>query len=113
MCGRYKLEDHWKEYCKAAQFTWQDPPWPTPNPLKGSEEARPTDPMPIIRRNEGEKSPRTPPLGRHPLVSRKDDRTETGKRKEIKRDVINVIGEKLTTSYMWKWSSRSAAASCR
>ncbi len=33
MCGRYKLEEHWQEYCKTAQFNWQNPPWPTPNPL--------------------------------------------------------------------------------
>ncbi len=51
MCGRYKLEEHWQEYCQAAYFDWQDPPWPTPNPLKGSEEVFPRNTMPILRRN--------------------------------------------------------------
>ena len=52
MCGRYKIEERWQEYCKAAAFNWADPPFPFDNPFKANEEVRPTDRMPILRRNE-------------------------------------------------------------
>ena len=104
MCGRYKLEEHWQEYCKAAQFNWQDPPWPTPNPLKGSEEARPTDPMPIIRRNEsGNLFPELRRWGFIMMVPGKTIDKATGEPKKVRRDVINAMSEKLTSSYLWKW----------
>ena len=51
MCGRYKLEMHWQEYCANPFFNWDDPPYPFDNPFKGSEEVCPRDRMPIIRRN--------------------------------------------------------------
>jgi putative SOS response-associated peptidase YedK len=74
-------------------------------PLKGSEEARPTDPLPIIRRNE--QGTLFPELRRWGFILMVDGKTidkATGKPKKIKRDVINAMSEKLNTSYMWKWS---------
>lgn len=46
MCGRYKLEEHWQEYCANPFFDWNYPPWPIPNLFKGSEEVFPRDSMP-------------------------------------------------------------------
>ena len=38
------------------------------------------------------------------MVDGKTIDKETGQPKKIRRDVINAMSEKLTTSYMWKWS---------
>ena len=105
MCGRYKLEEHWQEYCRAAAFDWRDPPWPTPNPLKGSDEARPTDPLPILRR--GEDGRLFPELRRWGFILMIDGKTidqATGRPRKVRRDVINAMSEKLLSSYLWKWS---------
>ena len=105
MCGRYKLEEHWQEYCDNPFFDWDDPPWPTPNPLKGSDEARPTDPMPIIRRAEsGRLVAEYRRWGFILMVDGKTIDKATGQPKKIKRDVINAMSEKLTTSYMWRFA---------
>ncbi len=105
MCGRYKLEEHWQEYCNAPFFDWDDPPRPTPNPFKGSEEARPTDPMPIVRfHEEGKLIAELRRWGFILMVNGKTIDKATGQPKKVKRDVINAMSEKLTTSYMWKWS---------
>ena len=37
MCGRYKLEQHWQEYCQNPFFDWDNPPYPFENPFKASE----------------------------------------------------------------------------
>jgi putative SOS response-associated peptidase YedK len=105
VCGRYKIEERWLDYCKAAYFNWQDPPWPTPNPFKGSDEARPTDLLPIVRRNEnGQLFPELRRWGFILMVDGKTIDKATGKPKKIKRDVINAMSEKITTSYMWRFA---------
>jgi putative SOS response-associated peptidase YedK len=106
MCGRYKLEEHWQEYCDAPDFDWDHPPYPFDNPLKGkADEIRPTDRMPIVRRNERDKL--IAELRRWGYILMVDGKTidkATGKPKKVKRDVINAMSEKLTSSTMWKWS---------
>ena len=106
MCGRYKIEERWLEYCKLAQFDWNDPPYPTENPFKvSSQEIRPTDRMPVVRFNEtGKLIAEVRRWGFILMVDGKTIDKETGKPKKVKRDVINAMSEKLTSSYMWKWS---------
>jgi|GEM_PF-1714595 len=106
MCGRYKLEEHWLDYCDAPDFDWDDPPYPSDNPFKvTSTEIRPTDRMPIVRLNERDKViAELRRWGYILMVDGKSIDQETGKPKKIKRDVINAMSEKLTSSYLWKWS---------
>ena len=108
MCGRYKLEEHWQEYCDNPFFDWDDPPYPFDNPFKAwSAEVRPTDPMPIVRRNERDKL--VADLRRWGYILMVDGKTidqATGAPKKVKRSVINAMSEKLTSSYLWKWSFR-------
>ena len=108
MCGRYKIEERWLEYSKLAAFDWNDPPYPTENPFKvSSPEIRPTDRMPIVRLNEvGRLIAELRRWGFILMVDGKTIDKETGKPKKIRRDVINAMSEKLTSSYMWKWSFR-------
>jgi putative SOS response-associated peptidase YedK len=106
MCGRYKIEEHWQEYCQNPFFDWNDPPFPTENPFKvSSEEVRPTDRMPIVRWNEAGKM--IAELRRWGFILTVDGKTidkATGKPKKITKPVINAMSEKLTSSFMWKWS---------
>ena len=106
MCGRYKIEERWQEYCKLAYFDWNDPPFPTDNPFKvSSEEVRPTDRMPIVRFNEQGKL--VAELRRWGFILMVDGKTidqATGVPKKVRRDVINAMSEKLMTSSMWKRS---------
>lgn len=104
MCGRYDIERLWQDYCKAAYFNWQDPPLPFENPFRTTSEVRPTDWMPIVRRNENGKL--LPELRRWGFILMVDGKTidkATGKAKKVKRTVINAMSEKLTSSYLWKW----------
>ncbi|MGI9024588.1 MAG: SOS response-associated peptidase [Burkholderiaceae bacterium] len=106
MCGRYKVEERWQEYCKLAQFDWNEPPWPTENPFKvSSAEVRPTDRMPIIRFTEhGKLIAELRRWGFILMVNGKAIDKATGQQKKIVKPVINAMSEKLTTSYMWKWT---------
>ena len=107
MCGRYKLEEHWQEYCDNPVFDWADPPYPFDNPLKGSGEARPRDRLPIVRHDADH---RLIVEGRHwgfiLMVDGKSIDPTTGRPKKLRRDVINAMSEKLTSSYLWKWAFR-------
>ena len=61
--------------------------------------------MPIIRRNEqGALFPELRRWGFIMMVPGKTIDKATGQPKKIKRDVINAMSEKLTSSYLWKWS---------
>lgn len=106
MCGRYKIEERWLDYCNLAQFDWDDPPYPFDNPFKVStDELRPTDRLPIVRLNERDRLiAELRRWGYILMVDGKSIDKATGKPKKVKRDVINAMSEKLTTSYLWKWS---------
>lgn len=105
MCGRYKLEEHWQEYCDNPFFNWYDPPWPTPNPFKGSEEVFPRNSMPIIRRNEsGKLIPELRQWGFIMVINGKTIDPSTGKPKKVRRDVFNAMSEKLTSSFTWRFA---------
>ena len=61
--------------------------------------------MPILRHNE--QGLLFPELRRWGFIMMVDGKTidkTTGQPKKIKRDVINAMSEKLTTSFMWKWA---------
>lgn len=110
MCGRYKLEANWQEYCRNPIFNWDEPPFPTPNPFAGSQEACPRDRMPIIRRFEDGKSrAELRQWGFIVMVNGKTIDAATGKPKKVRKDVFNAMSEKLRSSFTW----RSAFASRR
>ena len=114
MCGRYQLEEHWLDYCDAAVFDWDDPPYPSKFPSNdpsddpftvARDETRPTDRMPIVRLNERDRV--VAELRRWGYILLVDGKTidpETSKPKKVRRDVINAMSEKLTSSYMWQRS---------
>lgn len=105
MCGRYKLEEHWQEYCANPFFDWDDPPWPTPNPLKGSDEVFPRERMPIIRRNEnGKLIAELRQWGFIMMIDGKSIDPLTGKPKKVRKDVFNAMSEKLTSSFTWRFA---------
>ncbi len=71
----------------------------------GSDEARPTDRMPILRLDEDGQL--IPELRRWGFIMQVDGKTinkATGQPKKLAKAVINAMSEKLTSSYMWKWS---------
>ena len=105
MCGRYDLERLWQDYCKASYYDWQDPPFPFENPFRPAKEVRPTDRMPVVRRNEsGKLFPESRRWGYLLSTSGKSIDKATGKPKQVVKPVINAMSEKLTSSYLWKWS---------
>ena len=107
MCGRYKIEEHWQEYCQNPFFDWANPPYPFDNPLKASVEIAPRDRMPIVRRDaSGRMIPELRQWGFILMVDGKSIDKTTGQPKRIRRDVINAMSEKLASSYLWKWSFR-------
>ena len=60
--------------------------------------------MPIVRMNdEGKLIAELRRWGFILMVDGKTIDKETGQPKKIRRDVINAMSEKLTSSYMWKW----------
>ncbi len=70
-----------------------------------SPQARPTDRLPIIRRDD--EGNLLPELRRWGLTKRVDGKTNdkaTGKPKKLAKPVINAMSEELTTSFTWKWS---------
>ena len=104
MCARYKLEQRWLDYCKAAYFDWADPPWPTPEAADGSDEVRPTDPMPIVRRDgDGRLVAERRRWGFVLMINGKTIGPD-GRPKKIHKPGINAMSEKLTSSHAWKWS---------
>ena len=103
MCGRYRLRRNWEQdlqgylrlVIEKIDVEMQ----------VGSDEARPTDRMPILRLDlDGRLVPELRRWGFILMVDGKTIDKETGQPKKIRRDVINAMSEKLTTSYMWKWS---------
>ncbi len=105
MCGRYKLEEHWQEYCANPHFDWEDPPYPFDNPFRGSEEVFPRNAMPVIRRNERAKLiAELRQWGYILLIDGKSIDKASGQPKKIRRDVFNAMSEKLASSYAWRFS---------
>ena len=105
MCGRYKLEEHWQEYCQNPYFDWNNPPYPFENPFKASEEVFPTDSMPIIRRNEnGKLIAELRQWGFIVMVNGKKIDPATGLPNKVRKSVINAMSEKLTTSFTWRFA---------
>ena len=105
MCGRYRLRRNWEQdlqgYLRLVieKVDIEEDGW------RGSEEVRPTDPMPIIRLNDnGQLIAELRRWGFILMIDGKTIDKLTGKPKKIRRDVINAMSEKLTSSYMWKWS---------
>ncbi len=102
MCGRYELHELWTEYVQ-----WMDinrAEWDVSFKV-GSPEARPTDRLPIIRRDDsGQLIPELRRWGFIKLVDGKTIDKATGKPKKLAKPVINAMSEKLTSSFMWKWS---------
>ena len=94
MCGRYKLEERWQEYCQSPFFDWDNPPYPFENPFKASAEVFPTDSMPIIRRNEnGKLLPELRQWGFIMMVDGKSIDPATGMPKKVRRSIINAMSE--------------------
>ncbi len=102
MCGRYELHDLWTQYVQ-----WMDinrAEW-DPAFEAGSPEARPTDRLPIVRRDDdGRLVAELRRWGFIMLVDAKTIDKATGKPKKLAKPVINAMSEKLTSSFMWKWS---------
>lgn len=111
MCGRYRLRRHWEQdldgYLRLvidrADLDEEEPRW------LGSDEAAPTDPMPILRRGpDGAGDGRlVAELRRWGFIIQVDGKTidpATGKPKKLRRHVINAMSEKLTSNHLWKWS---------
>ncbi len=107
MCGRYRLRRHWEQdldgYLRLvidrADLDEEEPRW------LGSDEARPTDPMPILRHDDDGRL--VAELRRWGFIIQVDGKTidrATGRPKKLRRDVINAMSEKLASSYLWKWS---------
>ena len=105
MCGRYKLEMDWQEYCQNPFFDWDNPPFPTPNPFAGSDEVFPRNRMPIIRRDDnGKLMPELRQWGFIVMVNGKSIDVATGKPKKVRRDVFNALSEKLASSFTWRFA---------
>ena len=105
MCGRYKLEAYWQEYCQNPYFDWDDPPYPFENPFKASEEVFSTDSMPIIRRNEtGKLVAELRHWGFIVMVNGKKIDAVIGMANRVRRSVINAMSEKLTSSFTWRFA---------
>ncbi len=107
MCARYKLELKWQEYTTAAYFDWKDPPLPTNDRLSGCDEVRPTDAMPILRRDDD--GGLVADLRHWGYILMVDGKTlgPDGRPKKIRKSVINAMSEKLATSFMWKGSFKA------
>lgn len=106
MCGRYRLHRHWEQDLQGYLRLVIDKIDVDEEALiAGSDEARPTDPMPIVRRDE--QGDLRLELRRWGYIIQVDGKTidkATVKPKKLRRDVINAMSEKLTSSFMWKWS---------
>jgi putative SOS response-associated peptidase YedK len=105
VCGRYRLRRHWEEHLDGfmhfvrERVDVEDPLY------AGSDEARPTDPLPIIRRDdEGRPIAELRRWGFILMVDGKSIDPSTGRPKKVRRDVINAMSEKLQSNYLWKWS---------
>lgn len=102
MCGRYELHELWTEYVQWADISRSD--WDPARGVLGTE-VRPTDSMPIIRLDDdGRVIPELRRWGFIMLVDGKTIDKATGKPKKLAKPVINAMSEKLTSSFMWKWS---------
>jgi putative SOS response-associated peptidase YedK len=100
MCGRYKIDEHWQEYCQNPFFDWNDPPFPTENPFRVySDEVFPRERMPIVRLNESGKM--IAELRQWGFIMMMKGKTldSNGKPKLIRRDVFNAMSEKLATGF--------------
>jgi putative SOS response-associated peptidase YedK len=105
VCGRYRLARHWEERLKGYVHLVPDDAELDDALHAGSEEARPTDPLPIIRRDDdGRLIAELRRWGFILMVDGKSIDPHTGKPKKVRRDVINAMSEKLLSSYLWKWS---------
>lgn len=106
MCGRYRLRRNWEQDLQGyLRLVIDKVDVDDAMLIGGSDEARPTDPMPVIRRDEAGNL--TAELRRWGYIIQVDGKTidkTTGLPRKLRRDVINAMSEKLTSSYMWKWS---------
>ena len=105
VCGRYRLRRHWEEDLDGYLRLVQDGIDVDDPRFAGSEEARPTDPLPIIRRDDARRP--IVELRRWGFILMVDGKSidrATGQPKRVRRDVINAMSEKLQSNYLWKWS---------
>ena len=103
MCGRYRLRRHWEQDLQGYLRLVIEKV--DVEMAGGSDEARPTDRMPVIRLDaEGRPCPASMRWGFILMVDGKTIDKATGEPKRVRRDVINAMSEKLTTSSMWKRS---------
>lgn len=104
MCGRYRLCRHWEQDLQGYLRLVIDKVGIDEELSVGSDEVRPTERMPIIRRDaEGQLLAELRHWGFLMEVASKTLDKATGKPKKVRKSVINAMSEKLTTSYMWKW----------
>lgn len=105
MCGRYRLRRSWEQDLQGYLRLVIDKVDIEDTALvAGSDEARPTDLMPIVRLDDDGNL--TAELRHWGYIIQVDGKTldkTTGRPKKLRRDVINAMSEKLTSS-MWKWS---------
>lgn len=107
MCGRYRLKRHWEQNLQGYLRLVIEKIDVDEQYSAGTDEAFPTDRLPIIRRDEsGVLIPELRHWGFLMEVAGKTIDKSTGKPKKVRKSVINAMSEKLTTSYMWKWSFR-------
>ncbi len=102
MCGRYRLHRHWERDLQG-DLRLVIGRIDVDTLVAGSDEARPRDRMPILRRDAD--GALVPDLRRWGFIIRVDgkstDRT-TGKPKKLRRDVFNAMGEKLASGSLWR-----------
>ena len=104
MCGRYRLHRHWEQDLQG-YLRLVIEKTDIEELYAGSDEARPTDRMPIIRYgDDGELVAELRRWGFIMMVNGKTIDRTTGELKKVRRDVINAMSEKLTSSYLWKFA---------
>lgn len=106
MCGRYRLRRHWEQDLQGYLRLVIDKVDIDSEPLiAGSDEVFPSERMPIIRRDsDGQLVTELRQWGFIMSINGKTIDPATGQPKKVRRDVFNAMSEKLTSSFMWKWS---------
>lgn len=105
MCGRYRLHRHWERDLQGYLRLVVDKIDVDEELAAGSDEVFPRNRMPIIRRDDaGDLTAELRQWGFIAEFPGKAIDKATGKPKKVRRDVINAMSEKLTTSFMWKWA---------
>ena len=108
MCGRYRLRRHWEQICRATcvSSSTRSTSRTLHADARAARKRRPTD-ADADRPLSTTIATLTAELRRWGFIIQVDGKTidkTTGQPKKLRRDVINAMSEKLTSSYMWKWS---------